>query len=234
MREYEGKVVLISGAAGNLGQALAAALSLRGAALALLDRQRGRLEPRYPDPHRVFSGVDLTIASAVQQAVEAVFDHFGALDVLINAAGGFRQGAPLYETAPEDLDFMLSLNLKTAFHTSRAVLPRMLKQRSGSIINIGARPGMRGVPGASAYSAAKGALLRLTETMAAELHGSGVRVNAVIPGTMDTPQNRSQLPDESDWVKPEEVAEAIVFLASAAASGIHGALLPVYGAGRRA
>jgi NAD(P)-dependent dehydrogenase (short-subunit alcohol dehydrogenase family) len=126
---------------------------------------------------------------------------------------------------------MMDLNARSAFITSQAVIPQMLKQGSGAIIHIAARPGLAGRANMAAYSASKSAVIRLTESMAAEYKEAGIRVNCIIPGTIDTPQNRRDMPDAetSKWVEPESLAEVILFLASQAARDINGAAIPVYG-----
>jgi NAD(P)-dependent dehydrogenase (short-subunit alcohol dehydrogenase family) len=181
----------------------------------------------------LLESVDVTEESSVESATKAVIERFGRIDVLVNTAGGFRSGTPVHQASLEDWEHMIALNARSAFLASRAVAPHMLRQESGAIINIGARPGMKGVANAAAYAAAKGAVIRLTESLSAELKRKGIRVNAVLPGTLDTPQNREAMPDakRERWVSPEAVAEVIRFLASDAACGIHGAAIPVYGLG---
>jgi NAD(P)-dependent dehydrogenase (short-subunit alcohol dehydrogenase family) len=126
---------------------------------------------------------------------------------------------------------MMNLNARTAFIASQAVLPQMLKQGSGVIIHTAARPGLLGRANMAAYSASKSAVIRLTESLSAEYKDLGIRVNCVIPGTLDTTQNREDMPkaDTAKWVKPESLAQVILFLASDAARDIHGAAVPIYG-----
>jgi NAD(P)-dependent dehydrogenase (short-subunit alcohol dehydrogenase family) len=135
------------------------------------------------------------------------------------------------DTAIDTWDKLMGLNARSVFLVSRAILPIMRAQGNGVMVNIGARPGVEGKKNAGAYSASKSAVLRLTESMAAEVKADGVRVNAVIPGTIDTPDNREAMPNAnySRWLEPSAVADAIFFLASSAARGICGACLPVYG-----
>jgi NAD(P)-dependent dehydrogenase (short-subunit alcohol dehydrogenase family) len=137
----------------------------------------------------------------------------------------------LHETPIETWDFLLDLNARSVFIASRKVIPHLLNQGSGNIVNVAARPGLEGKAGMSAYSASKSAVIRLTESMAAELKDRGINVNCIIPGTIDTPQNRESMPNEdySMWVAPESLADVIQFLSAPAARDIHGAALPVYG-----
>jgi NAD(P)-dependent dehydrogenase (short-subunit alcohol dehydrogenase family) len=175
--------------------------------------------------------IDVNDPKSVQGMVADTISHFGRLDVLVNTVGGFRSGTPVHETPLETWDFIMSLNARSAFITSQAVIPQMLKQGSGAIINIAARPGLAGKANMAAYSASKSAVIRLTESMAAEYREAGIQVNCIIPGTIDTPQNRREMPDADTtrWVKPESLANVILFLVSNESRDIHGAALPVYG-----
>ncbi|MBE2201909.1 MAG: SDR family oxidoreductase [Anaerolinea sp.] len=236
MMDFTDKVVVITGASGNLGGALVHAFGQAGARLALLDRHAEALAQQFPElagkPDRLLiRAADLTQVDDVETAVTEIADHFGRIDVLAHTVGGFRAGTPLHETPLATLDFMLNLNARTVFITNQAVIPHMLRQGSGKIINLAARAGLQGQPNLAAYSASKAAVIRLTESAAAELKQSGINVNCVLPGTIDTPQNREAVPDAdfSRWVKPESLADVILFLASDAARDIHGAAVPVYG-----
>lgn len=236
MTQFKDKVVMVTGASGNLGSAVAQAFAAAGAKLAVIDRKPKRLASLYPDlanqPDRFLAeSADLTEQASVTAVVEKVVGHFGQLDVLVHTVGGFFSGPPLHETPLEKLDFMLLLNTKTTFITNQVVLQKMVPQGSGKIINIAAKPALQGNKNMSAYSAAKAAVLRLTESAAAEVKTHGINVNAVLPGTIDTPQNREATPKANfdNWVKPESLAEVILFLASPAARDIHGAAIPVYG-----
>jgi NAD(P)-dependent dehydrogenase (short-subunit alcohol dehydrogenase family) len=175
--------------------------------------------------------VDLTDVESVGAVVAEVRQRFGRIDVLVNAAGGYRAGTPVHETPLETWDFVLDLNARTGFISSSAVIPVMLEQGSGKIVNVSARAGLKGTGKAAAYSVSKSAVIRLTESMSAELKRSGINVNCILPGTIDTPQNRESMPtaDHSRWVPPEALADVILFLASDAARAVHGAAVPVYG-----
>jgi NAD(P)-dependent dehydrogenase (short-subunit alcohol dehydrogenase family) len=236
MMQFKDKVVMVTGASGNLGSAVTRAFAEAGARLALIDRHPEQLVEDFPQlvqkPDQFLAeDVDLTKQEAVTAVVEKIIAKFGRIDVLVHTVGGFFSGPPLHETPLEKLDFMLLLNAKTTFLTNQAVLQKMVPQGSGKIINIAARPALQGNKNMSAYSAAKAAVLRLTESAAAEVKTHGINVNAVLPGTIDTPQNREVMPQANtdNWVKPESLADVILFLASAAARDIHGAAIPVYG-----
>jgi NAD(P)-dependent dehydrogenase (short-subunit alcohol dehydrogenase family) len=232
------RVVMVAGAAGNLGQAVAQAFLAAGANLLLLDRAADRLEALYPEldgsaDHLLLGGVDATDADLVERAVQRAVERFGRIDVLANTIGGYRAGQPVHETDVESWDFMLTLNARTAFLLSRAVVPVMLAQGGGRIVHVGARAGLAGVGKAAAYSASKAATIRLVESLAAELKQENITVNCVLPATIDTPQNREAMPkaDRSRWVAPEAIADVILFLASDAARAVTGAAVPVYGKG---
>jgi NAD(P)-dependent dehydrogenase (short-subunit alcohol dehydrogenase family) len=233
--ELEGKVVLVTGAAGNLGTAVAEAFGTRGARLALLDRSPERLDAVARSlalpPSTMLLPTDLTERRSVDAAVAAVVEQFGVLDVVANIAGGFTMGPPLHETPDEDLDFMLDLNVRSLFNVCRAAVPAMLKGGGGCIVNVSARAAREGKARMGPYCASKAAVITLTETLAAEHRLDGINVNCILPGTIDTPQNRASMPDadHSRWVAPGALADVVVFLASHAARAISGAAIPVYG-----
>jgi NAD(P)-dependent dehydrogenase (short-subunit alcohol dehydrogenase family) len=236
MFDFSSQVVLLTGASGNLGQAVTRAFHAAGARLVLLDRATDRLPQLFPElagatAHVLLDAVDVTDAASVEQAVETTLARCGRIDVLANTVGGYRAGQPVHETSPETWDFMLNLNARTAFILSRAVAPSMLAQGGGKIVHVAARAALAGAANAAAYSASKAALVRLVESQAEELKHANINVNCVLPGTIDTPQNRQAIPkaDHSRWVSPEAIADVILFLASDAARAIHGAAVPVYG-----
>lgn len=231
---FAGKVVLITGAAGNLGAALAEAFHDAGAALILAERNLEKLQQTsgaWPDT--LLLPVDLLDEASVQQMAAAAVGHYGRIDVLANIAGGFAMGPPLHETELKTWEFMLNLNARSVFLTCRAVIPHMLAQQAGKIVNVAARAGLSGGARMAPYSVSKSAVIRLTESMAAELKGHSINVNCVLPGTIDTPQNRAEMPDAdwSRWVMPAAIARVVLFLAADDAAAIQGAAVPVYGRG---
>jgi len=175
----------------------------------------------------------LTHSEAVALAIDTLVTSLGRLDVLVNVAGGFR-----WQTLEQgDLagwDAMYEMNLKTALVTTKTALPQLLRSSGGRIINVGAGAAARSAgAGMGAYTAAKAGVHKLTESLAEELKDRGITVNAVLPGTIDTPQNRADMPtaDFSRWVDPTAIAKVVAFLASAEAAAITGALIPVFGRG---
>jgi NAD(P)-dependent dehydrogenase (short-subunit alcohol dehydrogenase family) len=229
-------VVVITGAFGALGRAVASAFAQRGARLALLD-----VAPQRPAVIReqlgtaplVFGGVDLSELEATRRVMAATVASFGGIDVLVNVAGGFRW-EKLEDGHPETWDQLYAMNLRTAVVCCKSALPAMLERGAGRIINIGAgAAASRAGAGMGAYTASKAGVQRLTESLGEELKDRGITVNAVLPGTIDTPRNRADMPDAdfSRWVAPEAIAEVIVFLASDAARAVTGASIPVSGRG---
>jgi len=231
--EFANRTVVITGAAGNLGRAVAAAFAARGANLVLIDRSDELLRKAYPDdePRRLFAAVDLLDAAQTQAAIARAAERFGRIDVLANLAGGFRMGEAVHETTDATWNFLLDINVRTLLNTVRAVVPQMLAAGGGKIVNVGAASALKGAALMGAYVAAKSAVIRLTETMALELREKNVNVNCVLPTIIDTPENRVAMPDADParWVAPEDLASVIVFLASDAARAIHGAAVPVAG-----
>ena len=231
--EFEGRTVMLTGAAGNLGRAVAQAFAARGARLALLDLRRESLEKAFgaEGERRMFAPANLLEQGEVDGAVRQALARFGRIDVLVNVAGGFRMGEAVHETSDKTWNFLLDLNARSLLHAVRAVVPHMLAAGGGKIVNIGAYAAQKGAAQMGAYVAAKSAVIRLTESMAAELRDKNVNVNCVLPTIIDTPENRAAMPDADParWVAPADLASAIVFLASDAARAIHGAALPVTG-----
>lgn len=232
MFDFSNQVVIVTGGSGNLGSVVVRAFQAAGAKLVVPDRSQGRMQQLFPDladsaDHYLVEGVDATQPDAMDQVAKDTLERFGQIDILVNTIGGFRAGAPVHETPIETWDMMLSLNARTVFYACRAILPAMIERKKGKIVNIGARPALVGMANGAAYSASKSAVARLTESIAAEVKRSGVNVNAVLPASMVTSEQRQAEPDSG--VTPEEVAKVIMFLCSEAAGIIHGALIPAFG-----
>lgn len=231
--DFGNQTVLVTGAAGNLGRAVAAAFERLGARLVLVDRARDSLVNAFGEEgeRRLFAVADLLDATQVGAAADAAVSRFGRIDVLCNVAGGFRMGPAVHETTDQDWNFLFDLNSRSLLHAVRAVVPRMQAAGGGKIVNVAANSALKGVARMGAYCASKDVVIRMTEAMAAELRDDNINVNCVLPSIIDTPENRSAMPDAdaSKWVAPEALADVIVFLASDAARAIHGAALPVVG-----
>lgn len=228
----DGKVALITGGTGALGSAVSVAFIAAGArviATYVVDAELVRFEAAVPAEGRETAKVNLTDRAAVTALVAGIVERHGRLDVLLNIAGGFAAGG-VVETTEAELDRLLTINLKTAFLCTQAVLPVMTKQGAGRIVNVTARPGLVGGGGIAAYTISKAAVAALTRATADEVREQGITVNAIAPSTIDTPANRKAMPkvDPSRWVKPGEIAATLVFLASDAAAATSGAIIPVY------
>jgi NAD(P)-dependent dehydrogenase (short-subunit alcohol dehydrogenase family) len=230
---FKGQTVMITGAAGNLGQAVAAAFAAAGANLVLLDLNEDALAKiaTAGAGDVVRQRVDLSDAASISAATGAAIARFGRIDALCNLAGGFQMGEKVHEIPADKWDFMMELNAGSVLRMSHAVVPHMLKAGGGRIVNIGAFSALSGKAEMGAYVASKSAVIRLTESMAAELRGHNINVNCVLPSIIDTPQNRAAMPkaDPRRWVAPEALADVLLFLCSPAARAIHGAAIPVVG-----
>ena len=230
---FKGQTVMITGAAGNLGQAVSAAFAAAGANLVLIDLNEDALQKIATagagDVLR--QRVDLSNPASIAAAVDAAIARFGRIDALCNLAGGFQMGDKAHQISADKWNFMMEINAGSVLRMSHAVVPHMLKAGAGRIVNIGAFSALSGKAEMGAYVASKCAVIRLTETMAAELRASNINVNCVLPSIIDTPQNRAAMPkaDPARWVAPEALADVLMFLCSPAARAIHGAAIPVVG-----
>jgi len=237
--EWTGRTVIVTGASGNLGAAVARAFAAGGANLVLVDRHLEALQRAgfADDATHLLSVTDLLDQTQVSAMVQAAVAKFGGVHVLCNIAGGFRMGEAVHETSDATWNCLFDINARTLLHAARAVVPQMLAQSPdatgcrGKVINVGAFGAQRGGAQMGAYAASKAGVMRLTESMAAELREQGINVNAVLPTIIDTPQNRADMPgaDPAKWVAPEALADVVLFLASDAARAVHGALVPVTG-----
>jgi NAD(P)-dependent dehydrogenase (short-subunit alcohol dehydrogenase family) len=218
--------VIVTGGFGALGRVVAAAFAARGDQVARVDVHAAPAEAQAGVLD--LGGVDLTDAAAVGATVARVSEAFGGLDTLVNIAGGFTFET-LDDGAVETWGKMHARNLVTNATMTKAALGALKQSPDARIINIGAAAAQQAGAGMGAYAASKAAVHRLTESLAAELAGADVTVNAILPSIIDTPANRADMPkaDFSQWVPPQAIAEVILFLASPASRAITGALIPV-------
>jgi NAD(P)-dependent dehydrogenase (short-subunit alcohol dehydrogenase family) len=221
----QGKRVAVTGAFGSLGSAVVEAALAAGAQVAAIDRAAA---PADVHGATALGGVDLADAAQAQAAVSAAAKALGGLDALVNIAGTFRFET-LAEGGADTYDLLYRINLRTAVAASKAALAHL--PDGGRIVNIGANSAVKAGAGVGAYTASKAGVMRFTEALAEELKPRGITVNAVLPSIIDTPPNRRDMPkaDFGKWVKPAELADVIMFLLSAQASAITGALIPVVG-----
>ena len=226
---------VITGAYGALGSAAARAFGRAGAKLGLIDviQPSAEIAAEFSaGPHLLLGGADTANLEATRKAMAAIAMRFGGIDVLINVAGGFR-----WEKVEDgDIgtwDSLYSMNLRSAVVSCKCALPAMLERGRGRIINIGAGAAARAALGMGAYTASKAGVQRLTEALAEEVKDRNITVNAILPGIIDTPRNRLDMPDAdfSRWVSPDAIAKVLLFLASDEAAAITGASIPVSGRG---
>ena len=231
---FAGKVVLIAGGTGGLGQAVSVAFLNELATTAVTyvyEHELAALKAAAGKYGGALTShfVDVTDEAAVRQLTDDILAKHGRIDVLVNCVGGYAGGTPLWDLTPQLFERMLSLNLRSGFMLTRAIVPVMLKQGSGNIVNIASQAAVSHGAGAAAYVASKAAAMAMIDSLAADLKGSGVRANSVLPSIIDTEANRKAMPnsDFAKWPKPEEIARVILFLCSDDAKLIHGAAVPV-------
>jgi len=237
MEGFDGRVAVVSGGSGALGGALVRRLIAAGAAVETIDRSAAKTEAALADlavgDRLSCHGVDLVDADAVVGVVAEIVERRGRIDHLFNVAGGFAAEGPVEETSAATWRRMLDANLFTTLHLCAAGAPVMKRAGAGTIVNVGSEASLAGGAEVSAYSVAKTAVLRLTESLSAEGRRAGVRVNCVLPGTLDTEANRRAMPDAdpAGWVELDALVDAMLFLASPAARAVHGVALRVPGRG---
>lgn len=224
------KVVLITGAKGGLGTYVTKAFLEIGAQV--VGVSRSIKDSDFPNSRFAAVAAELSSGDAARAVADGVVSRFGRIDALVHLLGAFAGGHRVDETDDATLDQMFNLNFRSTFHILRAVIPHMRAQGSGSILAIGTRAALDPTPGIGVYAASKAALVTLMRTVAAENKDSGISANVVLPVTMDTAANRAAMPgaDYSKWIQPDQVADLLTHLASARASQVTGAVIPIYGA----
>ncbi len=233
---FSDKIVLVAGGTGGLGNAVSRAFLEEGAKVVVTYRKEAEfasLQHVAAAKAAMLEGaaVDVTDERATSEFIGGILSRHGRVDVLVNTIGGYAGGLKLWEMETQVFDTMLSLNLRAGYALARAVAPAMLTQKHGAIVNVAAKAAFDHGAGASAYSASKAAAVAMMDSLAADLKGTGVRVNSVLPSIIDTPANRHAMPnaDFVAWPKPTEIAKVILFLCSDQATVVHGAAVPVYG-----
>lgn len=223
------KSVLITGAKGGLGTHVTETFLRAGAVVAGVSRSIKQAD--FPHPNFTAFSAELTDGASAAKVADAVRAKFGKIDVLVHLTGGFAGGKSVAETDDQTFEQMLDINLRSAFYILRSVIPHMRNAGSGRIVAIGSRAADGPAPGIGAYAAFKTALVSLVRTVASENKDLGITANVILPGTMDTPANRTSEPkaDFSRWIQPQHVADLILWLSSEAAGQISGAVIPVYG-----
>jgi NAD(P)-dependent dehydrogenase (short-subunit alcohol dehydrogenase family) len=238
MQALEGRIAIITGGTGALGRAVTENFLTAGAQVAIpwvVDAEvpmlRDRLKGRFPDTQLMLRRADVGVEDQIKKFVADVAAKWNRIDALVNLVGGFWGGKPIAETSLAEWQQMLDLNLKTAFLACRAVVPIMQQNKYGRIVSVTSRSGLSGAGDFAAYAVAKGAIATLTSSLAEEVLGDGIQVNAIAPSTIDTDANRTAMPKakHENWVKPEDIARTLAFLCSEDCRVTSGAVLPVYG-----
>lgn len=235
---FNNKTVLITGATGGLGSAVTGAFLAAGATVAAthtgIEKFKELEAELKPQPGKLL-GIETNVfdSASVKQMADTVMEKFGSIDALVNLVGGYLGGISVADMSEKQWDFMFNLNLKSVFLVCRQVLPVMMQQQSGRIVNITSGGGLKGAEDIAAYGASKAGVINLTQTLAAEGKKYNITANAIAPGMIDTAANRKAIPkaDFSKWVTPASLAEVILFLCSGAAKDISGTVVPVFGKG---
>lgn len=229
-------VVLVTGGAGNLGRAVTRAFLQAGARVAIPFHKTDRPDVldalKREHEGRIFTfALDLTTERGANAAVEQVSEWGGRLDAVAHLVGGYAGGARVGDTPAEVWEQMINLNLRSAWLIASASIPEMARRDGGSLVFVSSRRVWQDRGNYGAYAVSKAGLHTLAQTISEEYADEGVRANVVLPGTVDTPENRKAMPgtDFERWTSPEEIARVIVFLASAASGPINGAAIPVFG-----
>ena len=230
---FDNKRVIVTGGAGALGRAVVDYYETKGASVAILDYSDELLNASYPKKNdsNCYLSCDLTNRSSCGNGLRTAIKQLGGIDILCNIAGGFMMGEDVHETSDQTWDFLFDLNARSIMNAASTVVPSMLENNGGKIVNVAARAANAGLAKMGPYIASKAAVARLTESMAMELREQNINVNCVMPGIIDTPRNRSDMPDAdfSKWVTPSNLANVIGFLTSDDAISVHGASIPVDG-----
>jgi NAD(P)-dependent dehydrogenase (short-subunit alcohol dehydrogenase family) len=225
------KIAFVTGANGGLGTNVTKALLEAGFMVVGLSPRIQQSD--FDHPNFIALPAALNSLDAAKKAVDSVIARCERIDVLAHLVGAFTGGQTVAEMDDGTWQRMFDANLNSTFHILRAVIPAMRKAGGGRIIAIGSRAAEDPGPKVGAYSASKAALVSLMRTVALENKDAGITANVILPGTMDTPANRRDMPgaDVSQWVQPTSVASLIVWLASDAGKDVTGAAIPVYGRG---
>jgi NAD(P)-dependent dehydrogenase (short-subunit alcohol dehydrogenase family) len=229
--KFSNRTILVAGGTGGLGRAVTLAFLEEDANVVVTYRKQEEFDALKKTPKLEGYAADVTDEGSVNRLLENILAAHGQLDALVNTVGGYAGGIKFWEADAKVFDQMLALNLRSGYTLCRAIVPAMLRQKHGSIVNIAAKAAFDHPGGAAAYAAAKAAAVAMLDSLAADLKGTGVRANSILPSVIDTEANRKAMPKANfaKWPKPEQIARVILFLCSDDASVVHGAAIPVYG-----
>ena len=233
---FANKTVIVAGGTGALGRAVALQFLEAGATVTVTYRKQAEYDALAEAAGGYAARLngqmlDVTEESSTKQFVDSFVERHGHLDALVNSVGGYAGGQTLWEADARIYEQMMALNLRSGYVLARAVVPVMVRQKRGWIVNVASKAGYGHSSGAAVYAASKAAALALFDSLAEEVKAHNINVNSVVPSIMDTAANRQAMPhgDFSRWPKPEDVARVILFLCSEDARLIQGAAVPVYG-----
>lgn len=232
--KYSGQLALVAGGTGGLGRAVSAAFLEQGATVVVTYRRESEFETLRTEAGVHASrleghSVDVTDDAAVRRMISSLLEKHGRLDAMVNTVGGYAAGWNLWEAEPAVFSQMLSLNLYSGYVLARSVVPAMLKQGHGAIVNVASMAAINHAAQSAAYAASKAAAVAMIDSLAADLKGTPIRANSVLPSIIDTEANRKAMPnaDFTKWPEPRDIARVILFLCSDEAGLIHGAAIPV-------
>jgi NAD(P)-dependent dehydrogenase (short-subunit alcohol dehydrogenase family) len=235
-KRMTGQVVLVAGGTGGLGSAVSLAFLAAGANVIVTYRTQAEmdaLKSAASGNAGALAGhnLDITDEASIRQMMDGIVARHGRVDCMVNTAGAYAGGIKFWEMETGVFERMVNLNLRAGFLLARAAARVMVKQKSGAIVNVAAKAAVDHGAGAAAYAASKAGAVAMIDSLAADLKGTGVRANSVLPSIIDTEANRKAMPgaDFAMWPKPEEIARVILFLCGDGAALITGASVPVYG-----
>lgn len=234
---FNEKIVLVTGGTGGLGREVTMAFLEAGATVIVTYRAAEEFAAVVSAAQKISAvpptgvNVDVTDPAAVEKFIAGIVADHGRLDILVNAVGGYAGGTNLWEVDARTYDKMMQLNLNAGFVLAHVVVPQMIKQNRGRIVNIASKAAFDHAAGGALYAASKAAAVAMMDSLAADVKPYNINVNSVLPSIIDTAANRAAMPkaDFSKWPKPEEIARVILFLCSEDARVIHGAAIPVFG-----
>ena len=231
--DFSNRIVLITGGTGALGRAITKAFITSGATVIssyIVDREVDQLGAQIKSIVHLIKA-DLGKEEEVKKLISSILDKYDQIDILVNVVGGYIGGKSVTELDEKDWDLMMNMNLKSAFLISKNVIPQMISSKSGKIVYVSSRTGLKSTGYDSAYAASKSGLIRLVESLSEEVKELHINVNCIMPSTIDTEANRIAMPDadHTRWVKPQDLANIVLFLCSEDAKAITGAAIPTYG-----